>query len=247
MRTFEFTLALFTALCGCAPDADVDDPCLSDGALSACSVKTQTDDHYVAQSHAYFDTMDYEPYGTIKPDYGETVARWEWPPWLILTAYGRDDILAADALLVLYPSVVKERDCQAFDTQPFGRCTVTFYYDAHEGAACPVYEEFTFNEAGEITWIEAWSDLPGFRHTEDPSDPWGEGDGVHRLSTRIPGLGTPDGTLVLDSAAMQSAASSDAEVADFVRRAEDWQSAWAEELATAGETMWETGCGYLGR
>lgn len=237
-----FTL-LLTCLVGCQSTLE---PCDTPGALSACSERSQSDEHYIAQSHAYFDTMDYEPFGDIEPSYGETVARWEWPPWLMLTAYGRDDILAADALLVLYPSVVKQRDCQAFDTQPFGRCYVTFYYDAHEGAACPVYEEFTFNESGEITWIEAWSDLPGFRHTEDLDDPWGEGADVHRLSTRIPGLGSSTGALDLNGPELTEAAQTDEEVADFVRRAQDWQAAWAEELADS-ETMWETGCGYTGR
>ncbi len=52
-----------------------------------------------------------EPY-----PYGELIARWEWPPWLKLTAYTRDVIETADQVLELYPSVVRERDCRAFDT-----------------------------------------------------------------------------------------------------------------------------------
>lgn len=231
--------ALLAALaaCGGAPNPS---PCEGDDALLACSVRTLSDDHYVAQAHAYFDTMDYEPVGEIEPDYADTVARWEWPPWLKLTAFGATDIRASDALLVAYPSVVKERDCRAFDTPPFARCRVVFYYDAHDGKGCPIYEEFAFNAGGQITWIEAWTDGPAFGFGE-PGDEVDPG----RLSTRIPGLGTTDGAIDPNSDAMAKAARKDSDVADFAERAKDWTAAWAEELAAnGGDAMWEAGCGW---
>lgn len=224
-----------TLLCACGP-AEVD-PCAGPDALMACSAPAWPEAHYVEQAHAYFDTMDYEPVGTALPDYGLTVARWEWPPWLALTAFGRDDIHDADALLVFLPSVVKERDCRAFDTQPFARCRVVFYYDAHEGRSCPIYEEFAFNEAGQITWIEAWSDDPGFG--------FGEQDEAGRLSARIPGLGSADGRIDPRSEAMAAAAAADADVAHFAESALDWHAAWLEAFnASGGDLMWETGCGW---
>ena len=226
-----------------ASNPSSDNSCESDGALSTCLEPTQTDAHYIEQSHAYFDTMDYDPFGSIEPAYSERVARWEWPPWLKLTAFGREDILAADALLVLYPSVVPERDCRAFDTQPFGRCFVTFYYDDHGGLPCPIYEEFTFNDAGEITFIEAWSDLPGFLPMEDPSDTWALG-ATSRLSDRVPGLGRPDGRVDVESQWMIDASAADPDVADFAARAADWQAAWVEAFDAAGDDLWQRGCGW---
>ena len=156
--------------------------------------------------------------------------------------YTRENIETTDTLLTLYPSVVTDRDCRAFDTQPFGRCTVVFYYDDHDGKPCPIYEEFTFNDAGEITWIEAWSDVDGLRPTTS-DDPWGE-DGIDRLATRIPGLGTATGTLDLDSPEMAAAAEADPDVADFVTRANDWYGTWIEEYQAAGDDLWEVGCGW---
>ena len=203
-------------------------------------------DYYAQNSSGYFDTMDTAADMDAVPPYSELVARWEWPPWLKLTAFGYDNILAADTMLRLYPSTIPERDCRGFEVQPFGRCRVVFYYEdeLHQGRGCPIYEEFTFNDDGEITWIEAWSDLPGSLPMREGADEWAEGEGVTRLSTRIPGLGNPRGLIDLDSEAMTVAAESDADVADFVTRAGDWWTTWSEEYGAAGDEMWETGCGW---
>lgn len=233
-------------LLGCAGGADsgsTPDPCEDEGALAACLEPTQTAEYYIEQSSAYFDTMDYSVDLEDWPPYSELVARWEWPPWLKLTAYTRDNIEATDTFLQLYPSIVPERECQAFDTQPFGRCYVVFYYDAHDGKGCPVYEEFTFNDQGEITFIEAWSDLDGMRPQAE-GDRWAEAPGVSRLSARIPGLGTSAGLIDLDGSAMQAAASTDPDVADFVTRAKDWYATWLVEYQSAGDDLWERGCGW---
>ncbi|MFT4627024.1 MAG: hypothetical protein ACI8PZ_005705 [Myxococcota bacterium] len=233
-------------LIGCGP-ADAPDranPCAGGDALAACSKPTMSADYYAEQSSAYFDTMDTSVELEGWPPYSPQVVRWEWGPWLKLTAFGKEDIEASDTLLTLYPSVVLERDCRGFDTQPFGRCTVTFYYDAHDGRGCPIYEEFTFNDSGEITWIEAWSDQPGLLPGA-VDDRWAEGEGVNRLSARIPGLGSAAGAIDLNGEAMRAAAEADVDVADFVWRAEDWTAAWLEELAASdGDRMWEVGCGW---
>ena len=160
----------------------------------------------------YFDTMDSDKDRDVIPAYSELVARWEWPPWLKLTGYKREQIIQLDKLLRLYPSVIPERDCRYFDTQPFGRCRVVFYYESHEGQSCPIYEEFTFSEEGEITFIEAWSDLPEFLPMSDPQDIWAEGANVSRLSTRVPGLGNATGRIDLDGSWMLQAWISDAGV-----------------------------------
>ncbi|MCB9665339.1 MAG: hypothetical protein H6732_14605 [Alphaproteobacteria bacterium] len=236
------------ALAGCttsrSPDAA--EICAEAGAdaLASCVERTRPDAYYVAQSEAYFDTMDKRvPLGTFPP-YAELVVRWEWPPWLKLTGFTRDGMEASDRLLRLYPSMVEDRDCRAFAAQPWGRCRVTFRYDAHEGRPCPIYEEFTFNEAGEITFIEAWSDLPGLRPMDPEADPWAEDGDVARLATRLPGLGGPEGRLRLDSPAMEAAATTDPDLADLVTRAQDFSGTWFAELEAAGDALWAEGCGW---
>lgn len=241
-----FTISLLF-LSACTSDTEKEetvDPCSTDDALATCLEPTQTDEYYISQSSAYFDTMDYRVDLEDWPPYSEMVARWEWPPWLKLTAFTRENIETTDTLLVLYPSIVEDRICEAFDTQPFGRCYVVFYYDDHDGKPCPIYEEFTFNDQGEITFIEAWSDLDGFRPQDKEADFWAEAPDVQRLSTRIPGLGNATGLIDINGEAMIQAAENDEDVADFVYRANNWQETWMAEYEMMIETMWTTGCGW---
>ena len=71
---------------------------------------------------------------------------------------------------------------------------MTFIYKEHEEPV-DIYEEFTFNNEGEITFIEAWTDSPEHFPTTDFSDYWAEGKEVKRISTVIPGLGKPNGLI----------------------------------------------------
>jgi hypothetical protein len=244
--------ALLLAHGGCAepasPQAEASptgDPCLyggTPGATSSCMEPGWPAEYYAEQASMYFDTLDIEASADSIPNYAQDVARWEWPPWLLLTGYGKQSLLDTAVVLRLQdPSTVPVRDCRGFATQPFGRCYVVFEYD--EGP-CPIYEEFTFNEAGEMTFIEAWSDLPDLRPQEGSDDPWGEHTSLGRLSTRVPGLGASDGTLSLDAPAMLESASSDAEVADFALRATDWATYWFEALAASDEDFFAVGCGW---
>ncbi len=233
------TSALLLAACsktGPAPSCEAD-------ALSTCLLPTLAEDWYIDQSLKYFDTLDSSADPDSEPHYADLAARWEWPPWLLLTGYGREQILEVDALvLVLIPgTTVPVRDCRAFDVQPFGRCRVSFDYT---GKTCPIFEEFTFNDAGEVTFVEAWSDLPGLGPTDDVLDVWAEGPEVPRLSTRIPGLGGPEGRIDPLSKAMSDAAATDADVADFVARTQDFWGLWSEAYAAAGDDLFERGCGW---
>jgi hypothetical protein len=247
LRNFIAMVSILCAsACASSPSSqteDEQDSCTTSAALADCLAPTQSPEYYIAQSSRYFDTMDYSVDLETWPPYSELVARWEWPPWLKLTAYTRENIESTDTLLQLYPSIVPERECRAFDTQPFGRCFVVFYYDAHDGKGCPIYEEFTFNDQGEITFIEAWSDVDGLR-PQGPSDRWAESPEVARLATRIPGLGTSTGHIDLESPAMAAASAQDPDVADFVYRAKDWYTTWLDEYANAGDDLWERGCGW---
>jgi hypothetical protein len=76
-------------------------------------------------------------------------------------------------------------------------------------------------------------------------DPWAEGEGVARLSTRVPGLGrVPDGRIDLDGAAMTDAAVNDTDLADFIVRARNFEETWAAEYLAAGDDLFARGCGW---
>jgi hypothetical protein len=244
MRIRNVGLALLSvALFSCAGGG----VCDGDDALATCSRPTQPSDHYVDQALRYFDSYDASADPSSRPTYAEGVLRWEWPPWLLLTAYGRDLIEAVDRVVLLAtPSTIPTRDCRAFDVQPFARCRVSFLYD---GGPCAIYEEFTFNDAGEITFIEAWSDLPEHLPMDDAvADPWGEGPGVRRLSTRVPGLGTATGAVDPQSDAMQAAAAADPDVAELARRMQSFWTSWLREFNAIGAMgegdIYGPGCGW---
>lgn len=230
-------LAMHTISCGSESGPGPD-------ARSTALSPRQSPEYYVEQASRYFDNLDTRFDPEVLPAYSARTARWEWPPWLLLTGYERDLMIATTrAALALDPSTVPARDCRAFPVQPFARCVVSFEY---AGGSCPIYEEFTFNDQGEMTFIEAWSDLPGLGATDDPTDRWAEGPGVHRLSTRIPGLGNATGLIDLDADWMQQAASQDPEIADFVGRARDFWPSWLEAYRDAGPDYFARGCGWSG-
>ncbi len=214
----------------------------TEGATARCLVPTLAPEHYIEQALAYFDTLDVDADRSSIPDYSPLVARWEWPPWLLLTAIGAEDMIGtADSLRSLDPSTVPERDCRFFDEQPFARCYIDFEYA--EGR-CPIYEEFVFNDAGQVTFIEAWSDLPGMLPMDREADMWAEGPDVSRLSTRVPGLGTADGLVALETDFMRAAAALDADVADFALRASDWRQYWFDLLRTVDPDFFAIGCDW---
>lgn len=212
------------------------------GALSTHLTPRQAPAYYVEQGQKYFATLDSSADPTIEPDYSIMVARWEWPPWLKLTGIGRDNMIGLDKNVVkATPATVPILDCRAFAVQPFARCHMSFTYAQ---GACPIYEEFTFNDQGEMTFIEAWSDIPGLLPYTDPADRWAEGAGVHRLSTKVPGLGDAAG--LIDPAAdwTQKAAANDPEIADFAARAQDFVGSWLEAYRNAGKDFFARGCGW---
>jgi hypothetical protein len=211
------------------------------GATAECLSPAYDPEYYVAQANAYFDTLDVTAPADSVPNYAPLVARWEWPPWLLLTGYGKSDMIeVSQGLKVLDPSTVPWRDCRFFGVQPFARCRVSFSY---ANGPCPIYEEFTFNDAGEITFIEAWSDLPGLLPLS-ANDPWGENPDVPRLATRIPGLGNAQGRIDLNSSWMKEAAATDPQVADFVLRAGDWWTWWLDAVNRAENGYFAKGCGW---
>ena len=230
-------LATLAVACGSESSSE-----RSSDALATALTPRQPPKYYVEQANKYFDTLDTSADPNSVPNYSTLVARWELPPWLWLTGYGRDNMLDTTELAVFFdPSTVPTRDCRAFAVQPFARCYVSFEYEA---GSCPIYEEFVFNDQGEMTFIEAWSDQPQLLPTSDSSDRWAEGPDVRRLSTKIPGLGNATGLIDLDSEAMQRAASEDPEIADFVRRAKDFWPSWVQAAEDAGPDYFARGCGW---
>jgi hypothetical protein len=245
-------LALLSAACsgdadpGAAPPASTLCPGdVGDGALSTHLRPRLAAADYVAEANRYFDAIDVTAPASSVPTYSELVARWEWPPWLKLTGYTRAQMIDTDRVVkTSAPAAVTHRDCRAFDVQPFARCRVSFDYEKMgEGKPCLIYEEFTFNDQGEITFIEAWSDMPQHLPSADPADRWAEGAGIHRLSTKIPGLGTATGRIDPTGACMQQAAAVDAEVADFATRTGDFWKWWLDASAESKD-YFARGCGW---
>ena len=121
--------------------------CLNEGtpgATASCLTPTRSPEYYADEANKYFDTLDIDADRSRIPDYSPRVARWEWPPWLLLTGYGSEDMIqSGDTLRAVDPSTVPTRDCRGFSEQPFARCYVVFEY---EGGSCPIYEEFVFND-----------------------------------------------------------------------------------------------------
>ncbi|OUS29960.1 hypothetical protein A9Q99_07835 [Gammaproteobacteria bacterium 45_16_T64] len=207
-------------------DAKVDLACDTDAAKARCLTPTQTKEYYIDQSIKYFRTMESSVNPFVIPNYSQQVARWEWPPWLLLTGYGRFNMIWTDIALKLNPTTYAALDCRAFDTQPFGRCHVVFDYG---GELCPIYEEFTFNDQGEITFIEAWTDHPDWIPMA-AEDYWAEGEGVQRLANRVPGLGNTNGLIDLNADWMTNNTREDADLAEFVKRAKQPYATWLKEL-----------------
>lgn len=210
-------------------------------ATARCLRPTLRPEHYVAEALAYFDTLDVDADRASVPQYHPDVARWEWPPWLLLTGYGADVMIdTAETLRQFDPSTVPVRDCRFFETQPFARCRITFEY---EEGPCPIYEEFVFDDAGRTTFIEAWSDLDGLRPMP-VDDPWGERSNIGRLSTRIPGLGSNAERFDLNLPELVALGESDPDVAEFRRRGLEFWATWFEELGAADEDFFARGCGW---
>lgn len=115
-----------------------------------------TPEYFQNEAYAYFDSIDFFVFGRPAPHYASSVVRWEWHPWLQLTGYGRWS-LKFDVLQKLYPTRIRNRNCSVHANAPQVRCHVTFGYIGQSKTAA-IYEEFTFNEVGEISFIEAWSD-----------------------------------------------------------------------------------------
>lgn len=240
IRTAVLLLGLLAASC----QSDPPDPCAPsqrDGAPSTCLLPTQTPAYYVQQANMYFDRLDMTTDPNLAPAYSELVVRWEWAPWLKLTGYTHQGMLDADLAARLKTATVPERDCRFFDVQPFARCHVRFLYA--EGY-CAIYEEFTFNDQGEMTFIEAWSDVAPYLPTSDPVDLWAEGPGVRRMSTKIPGLGNATGLIDPLGTWMQRAAARDPEIDDFVWRTQNFYSAWFDENLNQGPDYFARGCGW---
>lgn len=239
MRLFGALVCGFVAM-ACASEAPAE---RSSDALATALTPKFAPEYYVDQANKYFDTLDTSADPENVPTYSELVARWELPPWLWLTGYTRENmVITTDLAVALDPSTVPERDCRAFSVQPFARCYVTFEY---EEGPCPIYEEFVFNDQGEITFIEAWSDQAEYLPMDGLNDPWAEGPDVRRLSTRVPGLGSETGLIDLDSEAMQQAAEGDPELAEFVRRAKDFWPTYLEAVQEAGPDYYARGCGWI--
>ena len=206
-----------------------------DSALSTRLTPKFTAAYYIDQGVKYFRTMESSVPISVKPEYSDLVIRWEWHPWLLLTGYKRRNLINTDILLKLYPTKYDTIDCQYFEKQPFCRCHVIFNYSE---TRIPIYEEFTFNDQGEITFIEAWSDFPSLLPM-DTTDYWAEAENVNRLSTRVPGLGNNEGRIDRKADWMLRASETDTVLADMLHRLRRPFNTWVKEYFKQKDAMKE--------
>jgi len=159
------------------------------GAMASClQFNESMRAHYLRNAELYWDSLD--PNFPLEfPQYGQNVIRFEWPPWLLLTGYGKDKIRledTADRDLDPYTIPKVARHCWIEMISPFARCVVELWATGSSmpnpdgngtvPEKCRIYEEFTFNAVGDVTFVEAWSaSIPK----------------PVRLSTRVPGIGQP--------------------------------------------------------
>jgi len=248
-RNIILVLMAITVISSCSEDGTTPEPkrpeCMEESALATCLTPKFSPEYYIEQGVKYFLTMESTVPIDVVPNYSDLVIRWEWPPWLLLTGYTRSGLIFSDILLKLNPTSYDLIDCRFFEEQPFCRCHVIFNYG---GELCPIYEEFTFNDQGEITFIEAWSDYesllpmgPGVDGVWDYDDYWALGENVNRLANRVPGLGNETGRIDLYAEWMEVAAAEDEDLADMVHRARDPIITWLDQLINNQEELAE-GC-----
>ena len=247
-----FLMVMLLGVISCSTDnktypTTIAENCGTQAALSTCLTPKFDSVYYIEQGIKYFRTMQSDIPNDVIPNYAGSVIRWEWPPWLLLTGYGKDFLITSDILLKLYPTQYYKLDCKYFDEQPFCRCHVIFNYS---GDSCPIYEEFTFNDQGQITFIEAWSDfeslLPenmnaGADSIWSENEYWAKQPNVKRLSTKVPGLGNTYGKINVDAEWMQEAIAIDKDVAELVRRIKDPIKTYFQQLATHSNDL-QGGC-----
>lgn len=215
---------------------------------------------YIKRANRYFNQLEskfthYWFWHGKLPSYGPLVSRWEWPPdWYRLTGFQRDPTIRVDTVIRdAVPCICVNRSHVFSPTNPFVRSVVTFYYGSqgNKGKAIYIYEEFTFNDLAEMTFIEAWSiSKEGFDNLTQlaqsnrpwPDKPQGttQTDGVTdasepdiaftRLSTVIPGLGLNHGEIALKGDQMNEAAQQNATVKEFQREAGDFEGNVIEEV-----------------
>jgi hypothetical protein len=232
-----------------SPPAKRNNKCVDSGkrgATARCLVPKQTKEYYVDQANRYFDSLDVSKTSYNAPNYHTRAVRWEWRPWLLLTGYYKYWMdWTASALRIADPSTVPTRICLAFPAQPFARCYVAMRYPNHQNnRPCHIYEEFTFNDEGKVTFVEAWSAVPNSRLPSDyKTDPWARSANARRLSTIMPGLGHKDGLVNLISNEMTNAAR-DPLVDDFRKRATNWESSEALEYIHRTDDVFVQGCGW---
>ena len=215
-----------------------------DEAFSTELVANQPADFYLARADAYFNLISGKdsqgknlPSNFLKPEYSKFMVRWEWEPWLLLT--GKNDgwkeewELIDSTLPLSLPSVISNRVYRFSTVNPYIRSIIDIKY---EGSArtLRIYEEFTFNDHGQMTFIEAWTFddpkvAPEFNVLEKESfiDPstnrfWPDETKMYRMSTLLPGLGakgTHGQPLVAktNSVGMKKAFQKEAAVVKFMR------------------------------
>ena len=195
-------------------------------------VPNKDESYYINQANTYFSFLETTSKDHIEPNYSPSLIRWEWEPWLILTGLNDERTLIIDSLIrETGKCECLDRELVFYNTNPFVRCRVTFYYGENK-TPIKIYEEFTFDGSGNISFIEAWYDVEDnkLQIPEREFDGWPKFCSVKRLSNLIPGYNKTDFILVLESSEMISQAELYDDVKNFKSRAEKFAVSLFAEL-----------------
>ena len=114
-------------------------------------------EYYKKQCDVYLDTLAATLHPDEIPNLSENVLRWDWTRQE-LTSRNRDTLIAMDVFCTaMAPDRVTGRQHKIYQEQPLGRSKVQFESeDGSGGDVREMYMEFTFNEKGQISFVESW-------------------------------------------------------------------------------------------
>lgn len=125
---------------------------------------TREKEYYIEQAHLYFDLIaGTKDRSLTQLFYSNWLIRYEWEPWLMLTAQNNGvdtakliDSLEPEAIPCEVP--MEQRYVRFYTTNPFVRMMIRIYWpDRTSDIVTWIYEEFSFDRNNDICFIEAWS------------------------------------------------------------------------------------------
>ncbi|KAL7556649.1 hypothetical protein ACA910_017588 [Epithemia clementina (nom. ined.)] len=135
-----------------SPTADTSSDNDSDGPSLMAPEQAE---YYIKQCDIFLNTLTTTLRPAKIPNLSKTVMRWDWSHDR-LTGRNRDTLIAMDIFATaVAPEQSVESEHKIYQQQPLGRSMVQFQ-SVKSGDLRTLYIEFTFNDEGEISFVEVW-------------------------------------------------------------------------------------------